>query len=202
MDGPAIKGAAFQAVVTDVQALLEAGRVTREVLEARLEAEDVRVLEEKVIPSSWYPIETYRRLTELLLAVEGGGRPQYVVERGARAAERLFRAGLYHQLRFGDERALLLKRGGDTWTQHDGALMATLAGAIFNFSRWRFEVIDVKRRAYRVVASEASALPEVARLAAQGFIQYISTRLTGAPARVTSGRTGAGEVVFTIERGS
>jgi hypothetical protein len=200
VDGPAIKGAAFQAVVSDVQALLERGRLGREALEARLAPEDLRILEEKVIPSSWYPIATYRRLTELLLAVEGGGHKQYVVERGARAAERLFQAGLYHQLRFGEERAETLQRGGEPWTQHDGALMATLAGAIFNFSRWRFEVADARRRSYRVVASEASALPEVARLAAQGFIEYITARLTGAPARVTSARTAAGEVVFTIER--
>jgi hypothetical protein len=200
MAGPSIKGAAFQAVVTDVQALLEKGRLARDTLEARLEAEDLRILEEKVVPSSWYPIETYRRLTELLLEVEGGGRPQYVVERGARAAERLFRAGLYRQLRFGDERSVLLKQGSDSWTQHDGTLMATLAGAIFNFSRWRFEVIDAARRAYRVVASDAGALPEVARLAAQGFIEYTTARLSGAPARVTSERTAAGDVVFTIER--
>ena len=166
VDAPAIKGSAFGAVVTDLNCAIEQGRISRDEVEARLEPGDIPVLDSKAVVSSWYPIETYRRLAELLVDVEGRGRPAYLRERGARAAERLFAAGVYQQLRFGDERAQELQGGGEKWGQRDGAIMATLAGAIFNFSRWRFEVVDAARRIYLIEVTEALALPEVARLAA------------------------------------
>ena len=92
MPAPSIKGTAFQSVAEDVRRLAASGRVSREALEARLEADDLRLLDEKVAPGLWYPLSTYRRLTEVLLEVEGRGDPAYVVRRGARAAERLFAA--------------------------------------------------------------------------------------------------------------
>ena len=41
MDGPAIKGSAFQSVVEDVQRLLQEGRISREELEVRLDPADL-----------------------------------------------------------------------------------------------------------------------------------------------------------------
>lgn len=197
MDAPAIKGSAFEAVVSDLVASIEEGRILREEIEAKLEPEDLEILDSKVLVSSWYPIETYRRLTEILVEVEGGG-PEYLLERGARAAERLFASGVYQQLRFGDERSQALQAAQAKWTQRDGTIMATLAGALFNFSCWRFEVADADRRAYRIEVTGAAALPEVARLAAQGFIAYVSSRLSDAPLRVTSERVEPDRILFRL----
>jgi len=198
VDAPAIKGAAFEAVVTDLNKAIEEGRISWDELEARLEPDDIPILESKAVVSSWYPIETYRRIAEVLVDVEAGGRPGYLRERGARAAERLFASGVYQQLRFGDERAQELQEGGEKWSQRDGTIMATLAGAIFNFSRWRFEVVDAARRIYLIEVTEASALPEVARLAAEGFIGYVSSRLSDAPTRITSERPDPDRIVFRL----
>jgi hypothetical protein len=183
VDAPAIKGSAFGAVVTDLNSAIEQGRISRDEVEARLEPDDIPVLDSKAVVSSWYSIETYRRITEVLVDVEAGGRPEYLIERGARAAERLFAAGVYQ---------------GKQWSQRDGDIMATLAGAIFNFSRWRFEVVDATRRIYLIEVTEASALPEVARLAAEGFIGYVSTRLSDAPARITSERPDPDRILFRL----
>jgi hypothetical protein len=198
VDAPAIKGSAFGAVVTDLNSAIEQGRISRDEVEARLEPADIPVLDSKAVVSSWYPIETYRRITEVLVDVEAGGRPEYLIERGARAAERLFAAGVYQQLRFGDERAQELQGGGKQWSQRDGDIMATLAGAIFNFSHWRFEVVDAARRIFLIEVTDASALPEVARLAAEGFIGYVSTRLSDAPARITSERPDPDRILFRL----
>jgi len=198
MAAPSIKGTAFQSVVEDVQHLLQTGRVSRDALEARLEADDLRLLAEKVAPGLWYPLSTYRRLTEVLLEVEGRGDPAYVVQRGARAAERLFAAGLYLQLQRGDELGAEKRAKGEAWSAREGNLLASLAGAIFSVSRWRFEVDPEDPRLQRIEAVEAAELPEVSRLASQGFVEYTASRLSGTRIRVTSERTAPDRILFTL----
>jgi hypothetical protein len=198
---PSIKGTAFQSVVEDLRGLVAAGRIGRAELAARLPADDLRTLEEKILPGSWYPLATYRRMTELLMEVEGGGRPEYVVRRGARAAERLFAAGLYLQLERGEEIGAGKRKRGEGWTEREGNLVASLSGAIFNVSRWRFSIDPHDAMVHRIEASEAAELPDVACHAAQGFVEYTATRLSGAPVRVTWERVGRGGVLFTLRRG-
>jgi hypothetical protein len=195
---PSIKGTAFQSVAEDLQRLVAAGRITRSWLEARLEAEDLRALDDKVLPGVWYPLASYQRMTEILIEIDGGGRPDYVVRRGARAAERLFAAGLYLQLERGEEMGAEKRKRGEGWTEREGNLVASLAGAIFNVSHWRFRIDADDPTLQRIEAVEAEALPEVSRLAAQGFIEYTTSRLSGAPVRVTSERIGRDRIVFTL----
>ncbi len=198
MPVPSIKGTAFQSVVEDIQDLVSAGRVTRAWIETRVDAEDLRILDDKVLPGLWYPLASYRRLTELLVEIEGAGRTDYVVGRGARAAERLFAAGLYLQLERGEEIGAHKRERGEGWTEREGNLVASLAGAIFNVSRWRFRIEPDAPGIQRIEVSEAEALPEVSRLAAQGFIEYTATRLSRGPVRVASERVGRGRIVFTL----
>jgi hypothetical protein len=198
MTVPSIKGSAFQSVIDDLQALVAAGRLSRDALEARLAVTDLQLLDSKVAAGLWYPLDTYARLSELLLEVEGRGDRAYLVRRGARAAERLFAAGLYLQLQRGEELGAEKRNRNEGWTAREGNLMASLAGAIFSVSRWRFEVDPLDPRVQRIQVSEAAALPEVSRLAAQGFVEYTATRLTGAPIAVTSERPTRDRIVFTL----
>ncbi|TFG98605.1 MAG: hypothetical protein E4H11_00185 [Myxococcales bacterium] len=198
MPVPSIKGTAIQGVVDDLQQLIAAGRITRDRLEARLDAEDLRILDDKLLPGMWYPLSSYRRLTEALIEIDGGGRRDYVVRRGARAAERLFAAGLYLQLERGEEIGAEKRKRGEGWTEREGNLVASLAGAIFNVSRWRFRVDADDPAIHHIEVAEAEELPEVSRLAAQGFIEYTATRLSAAPVRVTSERVGRDRIVFTL----
>ena len=195
---PSIKGTAFQAVALDVARLVQAGRIAREVVETRLEAADLRVLEDKILPGLWYPIACYRRMTELLWEIEGKRKPEYLLARGARAAERLFEAGLYQQMRRGEEIGAEHRERGEGWSEFDGALMTSLAGAIFNVSRWRYRRHPEDPNVNRIEVSDAAELPEVSRLAAQGFIEYTASRLTGADVRVTSERPTPDRIVFTL----
>jgi len=196
---PSIKGTAFQTVAADVARLVETGRMTREVLEARLEADDLRLLDDKILPGLWYPLACYRRMTELLWEIEGRRNPAYLLARGARAAERLFEVGLYQQMRRGEEMGAEKRQRNEDWSEFDGNLMTTLAAAIFNVSRWRYRKdSDGPNENRRIEVSEASDLPEVSRLAAQGFIQYMASRLTGVEVRVTSERRTPDLIVFTL----
>jgi hypothetical protein len=197
---PSIKGTAFQSVVEDLRRLRETGRLSEEALEARLAAEDLRLLDEKVLPGLWYALASYERLTELLMQVEGGGQIAYVVARGARAAERLFAAGLYQQLARGDEIGAEKRANNERWSEHEANLMTSLAGAIFNVSRWRFVGDPNGAGTSRIEVSEAAALPEVSRWAAQGFVEYTTSRLSGLTTRVTSERPAPDRIVFTLRQ--
>ena len=53
---------------------------------------------------------------------------------------------------------------------------------------------------YRIEASEATELPEVARLAAQGFIEHAASRVAGVPFTVKSARVSDDRIVFTLIR--
>lgn len=196
MAEPAIKGSAFEAAADDLLKLVEKGALRREALEVALEPADIELLENKPLPSAWVPIQTYARIVDLLLRFEGRGDPAYLRTRGARAAQRLFDSGLYAQLRhaqrIGETREA---KGEEVFTERDGRLMASLSGAIFNFGVWSFRDTG---ECYEVEARESAALPEVARYAAEGFLEVMTARTRRKPARVTSRRTTSDVIVFTI----
>jgi len=176
-----------------VRALRDTGRISRDRIEATLEAADLALLEQKIQPALWYPIESYARLTELLLDVVGRGDPQYLADRGARAAERLWESGLYVQLQHGAEKASEARRKGSVMSDRDARVITTLAGAIFNFTRWAYRV-DVAHAVIEV--SEAAALPEVSVWAARGFLAYVVSRLRRVETSVEARRLAPDRVEF------
>ena len=193
---PSIKGSALSSVVEDVRALCDSGRITAERLEAALESADIAILESKIQPALWYPISSYARLTRLLLDVAGRGDPQYIADRGARAAQRLWESGLYVQLQHGEEKAQKARRIGSAMTDRDARVITTLSGAIFNFTRWRY----VNRESDALIeVSEAADWPEVSVWAARGFLEYVISRLRRIETRVNAVRVTPDRVEFRFE---
>lgn len=196
MSEPAIKGGAFELAASDLLALLERGVIPREEVVAALEPGDFEILESKPSPVAWVPIATYARIVELLLRFEGRGDVAYLRKRGARAAERLFDSGLYAQLRHGAAIGVLTEEAGETvFTERDGRLMTSLSGAIFNFGVWSFRNAA---SGYEVEVRECAALPDVARYAAEGFLEVMTERTSRREVRVTSRRDSPDVVVFSI----
>ena len=93
-----IKGTAFLLTRRDVIALVESGRLSRVALERRLERQDLPLLDETPLPTSWYPVPTYDRLLRVLMDIEGGGETSYLVQRARKGMEALMRGGIYKQL--------------------------------------------------------------------------------------------------------
>ena len=198
MTVPSIKGTAFQSVAMDLARLIQSGRITRKAVEARLEADDLALLDDKILPGSWYALASYRRMTELLWALEGNNDPAYLMARGQRSAERLFEAGLYQQMQRGEAIGAEKRERGEAWSEFDGNLMTSLAGAIFNVSRWRYRRHPEDPNVNRIEVTSAKDLPEVSRFAAQGFIEYMASRMTGVTTLVSSERPTADRIVFTL----
>jgi hypothetical protein len=201
MSEPSIKGSALSSVVEDVRALCDSGRISAERLEATLEPADIAILESKVQPALWYPIRSYARLTQLLLEVAGRGDPQYVVDRGARAAQRLWESGLYVQLQHGEEKAAKARRTGGALSERDARMITTLSGAIFNFTRWAYRAGEPGPGEAVIEVSEAADWPEVSVWAARGFLEYVVSRLRRVETRVEAQRVEPDRVEFRLKVG-
>lgn len=196
--GPSIKGSALSTVVEDLQRLRDAGRLDPERQGTRLEPEDLALVDAKIQPALWYPIASYGRLTEVLLEVEGRGDPRYLVERGVRAAKRIWDAGVYVQLQHGEERARAARDRGDPISERDARLITSLSGALFNFTRWSYRLTDERHSVIEV--TDAAALPDVATHPIRGFLEYTVSRLRGIDTPVRIERPQPDTVQFHFER--
>lgn len=190
MQRPGVKGTALDSALTDLRAALDAGRIDEGELEARLELEDLRILDAKILPSAWYPVETYARILEALGELEGGGRAEYHVERGRRAAERLLRSGIYRQL----ERAeRMVERCSPRAVV---SVLLTVGRALFSFGTWR--VVSENDREVRYEIAGAAAFPEPARYTIQGFTDWAARSVSRRIERVTSHRPAPDRAEFVI----
>ena len=189
MAEPSIKGSAIQSAVEDVNRLVDEGRISRDELEARLSAQDLKVLDHKILPGLWYPLDSYGRLLDLLVERDGRGQGDYLQARGRKAGERLVQAGLYSQLEASQER----------WGARIGNVFATLGPAMFSATEWSFasaESVD----SFEIEAAIPAEFPESARLTALGFIEFLAERTAGHPVRVLSERPSPDRMTFATPR--
>lgn len=189
---PSIKGTAFSSAADDLMSLVAEGEISRDELETRFSKEELATLDAKVLAGSWYPIEMYNRILELLLQKQGGGRIDYLVWRGARAAERMLSSGIYRQL----ERAERIRVESPDSRARIGNLMMTLSAAIYNFTRWRYIPASASDPGYTIEVSEARHFPDNARHTVTGFIQYTADRLVPVPVRIESERPDPDRILF------
>lgn len=195
---PSIKGSALATVVEDLLRLREAGRLDPDRLETRLEPGDLALLDAKIQPALWYPIDAYGRLTEVLLEVEGRGDLRYLAQRGVRAAERIWAAGVYVQLQHGEEKARAARDRGEMLGERDARLVTTLSGAIYNFSRWTYRAEGEHESVIEI--TEAGPLPDVALHPMRGFLEYTISRLRGVETSVRMERPEPDTVRFRFAR--
>jgi hypothetical protein len=173
-----IKGTVIVAVTDDILRHLAAGRLSRDALEAGLDARDIEILDAKIQPALWYPIASYDRLLRVLVDLEGGSDPaEFLRNRGRRTAARLAEAGLYAQLR-GDSKAATLdlaqvKRTLSLWS------------AMVNFSRASCTLESEQPRVFRVEVSDAEKFPSVLRQANVGFLDGVFSGLAQRKVSVT-----------------
>jgi hypothetical protein len=191
-----VKGTIIEGVVESLVRLRDAGRVTDEELEVRLEAEECALLESKINTAGWYPMASYTRFLQLLGDIEGGGRPAYFVERGRANARRLMDAGLYQQLSFLERWKQSVRSGSaeesTVITSYTSRLklVVSLATSIYNVGRWVVEPDEDNPGRIWIAVRDASDYSEPMRLAAEGFLNECAKE---------RGRPGGADL-FTSER--
>jgi hypothetical protein len=194
---PCIKGSVLDQLVADVNRLREAGRISPEQLAARLEPEDLELLERKLSPSTWYPIDCYRRLTEVLLDLEGYGSKDFLRMRGQAVAERLIESGVYQQM----ERLKASAAPSMSMEEYTRRtrLTASIYGAVFNFTHWKVLADPDHPKRLLLEITGAEHYPEVLRYTTEGFLTR-SSQERGYRYEWFSERTEPGRILFRMDR--
>jgi hypothetical protein len=187
---PCIKGVGMQLAVNGLRHVMDAGLLSREQLEARLEPADLKILDEKILPGIWYPIGTCARLIELAVEVEGNDPSDYLVRVGKRAAEEMFTSEVYESYLSSAEK----------WGHRSGRVMLGLTKLVLNFSQWSYDPGLPGNNSFTVEVTEAADFPDVLRYLAQGFIAYLASRVDPRPVVVISERPSPDRVLFKGRR--
>jgi hypothetical protein len=194
---PSIKGAAIAKLIEDVQACLARGETDRARLEANLAPETVRMLEGKVEIGNWYPVGMYNELTDLIWQEEGGGRSDYLRQRGEKMMKRLMEAGLYQQLDFLDriDRGLQDKPTPDD-IQRTCRLIGSVSGAIRNFGKdsWAWDPDTPGCIVHHL--HDALHFSEMLRLVSEGSENFVVQTISPGAPRVTSERVAPDYIVY------
>jgi hypothetical protein len=170
---PSIKGRIFAPAVEDLQKLVADDAVDRAGLARWLRPQDFSLLDAPIVATEWYAIDTYARILDALRDVAGGGRNDYLCQRGVRSAERLLEAGLYQQFEYlnrtqvqreTDPRARFLAFGRDL------KLLTTLSSSILSFSRWEAKPSEDEAERYVIEVSEAADFPDNLGWTSEGFV--------------------------------
>jgi hypothetical protein len=186
--GPSIKGVVLELAIEAVRDLLESGRLRREQLEVRLTADDLALLDQKIVPGMWYPIATLGRLLEISTReqrIEGG--MDAVVEVGVRAAKRLFSSQIYKTYASGLD--------GQS-TRAAGLAFTRLAPLLCNFTHWSYDAGPENGDTFSVEVENAAEFPELLRYIAQGVIQYLGERVNQRPVKVSSRRPTPDRILY------
>ena len=184
-----IKGVAFQSVVADVNKLRASGAITESDLRGYIKPDERRFLTEAVIPALWYPLGMYGRLLDLLCRKEGADRTDYLIERGARAAERMMSQGAYRDF----------LASANRWGERAGQAMVHLSKALYGATRWTAAYSGEEHTA-EITVDDAGDFPESARYAAQGFVQVLFKHIEGAAVVILSKRPKPDRIVYSIRR--
>ncbi len=189
MASATIKGVAFQSVAADVNQLRKSGVITETDLRGAIKSDEMKYLNEQVVPGLWYPLGTYGRLLDLLCRKEGGSRSEYLIERGARAAERMMAQGAYRDF----------LSAANRWGERAGQAMVQLAKALYGGTTWSASYSGEAHTA-EIVIDEAGDFPNAARYAAQGFVQVLFKRIEGAEVTIASHSPKPDRIVYSIRR--
>lgn len=188
---PSIKGSLFGLIVTELREHLDGGRIPRAAAEAVLRPDDFALIEKTIRPGTWYPIEVHERVLTVLYRTIGGGRREYLMEGGRRAADALAQSGLYAQLEL---------KGDPGQLKKFGRILVTLSGAAYSFSSWQIADIDEVEGRFTIEVTDAAALGDSVVARAEGFAERALENGCGGRWQVWSRRPSADRLLIEGRR--
>ena len=190
-----VKGLLLGGIAAGVRRLRDEGRISELDLEARLDAKAIELLDQKIEPNTWYPVRPYSQLLDLMWNVEGDGDPEYMRQKGARSAQKLFDSGRYQQLEY-SERSEKPKTRQEAIRQ--GQLIGSVLPAFWNFIEMQIDIDPEDQNCMRLIFNNASEFPEANRYSSEGFMAYIGER-SGGSGELTSLRSRPDQIIFRFK---
>jgi hypothetical protein len=185
MGVPSIKGVALQFLLDTIEQRIAEGRIDRAAFESMLGDEELKIIDSEILPGLWYPIESYGRMLELALKMEGRPREQWA-EAGFEAAQSVLSNEAYGRL---VEDAA--KRG-----KRSGFALMHVVPLFLNFSSWSYEQDPGDGSVYHVNVTQAESLPRALVALLEGVMSYLSQRVRGNRLKVSSERLGPDRILF------
>ena len=153
-----VKGVMLQHAVDHIQALLDAGTLTREQLELQLERENLALFDKgEIVGGLWYPAARYERLLELIFE-RAGRQSDALVEFGRGATLRLLKtqafAGMFQ---------VISRTAAPTARPARARSWVKLSEVLLDFTRWKY--LGPRLDDFSVEVSEASDFHQHARFA-------------------------------------
>lgn len=172
-----IKGSIFGRAVEDLQKLIAEGGISRESLESRIRSEGMKLLDEKIQPTGWYPVKVYGAMLDVLRDVVGNGSEAYLHRRGAESAEALLEKGIYQQMDYLSRTEVM--NAADQQERfkafgRDLKLLVSLHQVIMNFGVQTSLVDPDQPDRYRIELAEAGDCPDALCCTTTGFMNRMA----------------------------
>jgi hypothetical protein len=184
---PSIKGVTMLRAVNRLQALLENGKLQQSELEVHLDDDDLQLLDQRIAPTLWYPIDCYERVMLLVRSSEGGVGDGYWVRFGAETAAEAFES----------KSVQIILTGARAFGPRAGVALIKLSGLFYNFAEWQWEGEITGQ--FSITARGASAMPELARHGSLGFIQHFAEEFLGRAVPMTSDRPTRDVIIYRTQ---
>lgn len=198
---PSIKGTVLVDLAEDVRKLIESGD---QEVDGGLTEDDRRTIEQGISQFSWYDVDFYARMMQLLRDVHGDGSNEYVIDRGRMRGRKLMEAGLYQQMEY-----LGRLQVSNAYTPQerfqaygrDLRLLVTLSRSILDFTTWSVGPDPDAGDRHRIEVSDAERFPDILGYSTEGFIDAMSS-VPGHKALWKYERVDRDRVVFRMTRPS
>jgi hypothetical protein len=186
-----VKGALVIGAVVAARRLRESGRLSPEVLEARLSKAALELIDTKIEVARWYPVESFCELIDLGWEVIGKRDPAYLEKAGAVSADQLFDSNRYQQLDFAQRAAKVQTR---KQLIRQARLITTITGTFYDFLAVR---VALDTDALNIIYGNAAEFADALIHTTIGFKNQINVR-QGSKMRWSGRRTMPDEICFRM----
>ena len=195
MTNKCVKGYIIASILEGVRSALDQGRIDSDCVDLVL-GSHAALLEEKIEPFRWYPVELLEGLNRLLAKAQGGDPRTAMLELGAKQFEILSAMGVHQQLSFSQGQVSESSvREIASW----GRLVSTMMRSVYSFSRATFEADPAVPRRYVLDWRGIEGLGDIVLESTLGFMMALARRSVGPYVRVRLERPAPGHARYVFE---
>ena len=190
-----VKGYVIAMSIEPVREALNQERIGRDQVEVIL-GDRAALLDEKIDPFLWYPVESLEGIYRLVAEAKGGSQQTALYQLGEEQFVLLSALRVHQQLSFSEGE---LSQASPEEIACWGRLVSTLVRSVYSFSEMTFEADPAGPDRYNLDWRDIEDLGDSVLESTLGFIAALARRASGPAARVTLERPAPGHARFVFE---